>query len=89
MRRINADAAIERFHMAIKVAAKLQSDGVSAPDDFDKAFKKWQSALDLDSRYDLAWRNLSIAYNGKAKTISNPEVALKYFHRALYFESTE
>ncbi len=83
----NFDTAIERFDLAIKVGAKLQNDGIVPQDNFEIAFKKWQKALDLESRYGLAWRNLSIAYNGKAKTISNPEIALTYFHRALYFDS--
>ncbi|MBS1954506.1 MAG: RDD family protein [Cyanobacteria bacterium SZAS-4] len=81
------DAAIKIFQSAIKVGAKLQNNGTGAGDSFEIAFKKWQSALGLDSRYDLAWRNLSIAYNGKAKEISDPEKALTYFHRALYYDS--
>lgn len=82
----NFDAAIEKFHMAIKLGAKLQNDRMVTRDNFEIAFKKWQTALDLNNGYDLAWRNLSIAYNGKAKTIRNPEIALTYFHRALYFD---
>lgn len=81
------DAAIEKFDSAIKVGAKLQNDRIVPQDSFEIAFKKWQKSLDLESRYGLAWRNLSIAYNGKAKTINDPEIALTYFHRALYFDS--
>lgn len=80
------DGAIEKFQKALKIAVKLKTGDVVPPDTFEQAFKRWQTALDLDVRYDLAWRNLSIAYNGKAKTFKNPQTALTYFHRALYFD---
>lgn len=83
----NFDVAIEQFQKAFKLGAKLQNEGKAAPDTFDAAFEKWQTALDLNSRYELAARNLSIAYNGKAKATNDPKLALTYLHRALFFDS--
>lgn len=85
--RLNYDSAIKQFKMAMDLEASLnREEGVDAHDEFSTAFKKWQIALDLNKRHDLASRNLSIAYNGKAKSIASPQLALTYYHRALFFD---
>ncbi len=69
-------------------AMQLNNDGVTAifRKDFDTAIKKLQRALAIHKKFDLAERNLAIAYNGKACGLNNPERALTYFRYALYIE---
>lgn len=82
--RNDFDAAIKKLLLAEKQDVKLRSDKTPNQDDFEIAFEKWQKALNLDSRSGLTRRNLAIAYDGKAKTITDPELALTFLHRAFY-----
>lgn len=85
--RLDYDSAIKLFKLAMSLEASMQrEEAMGARDEFSIAFEKWQAALDLNKRHDLASRNLSIAYNGKAKSTDNPQLALTYYHSALYFD---
>ncbi|MBS2001345.1 MAG: RDD family protein [Cyanobacteria bacterium SZAS LIN-5] len=85
--RRDYDSAIKQFKMAMALEDRLKrEEGMGVRDEFSIAFEKWQAALDLNKRHDLASRNLSIAYNGKAESADSPELALIYYHSALYFD---
>lgn len=85
--RRDYDSAIKQFKLAMALEDRLKREEArGVRDEFSIAFEKWQAALDLNKRHDLASRNLSIAYNGKAESADSPELALTYYHSALYFD---
>ena len=65
---------------------ELNNEGVRALNNqnFTLAIEKFKAALEIDNSYDLAKKNLAIAYNNYGLQVQkNPMQALKQFHKAL------
>lgn len=68
---------------------ELNNAGVRAlnQQNFTEAIRQFEAALKLDSSYELARKNLAIAYNNYGLQLQkNPMQALKQFHKALVLD---
>lgn len=84
-------AALPAFAETPPAVIGLNNQGVTALNkkDYETAIAKFEEALAGDPLYSLARDNMGIACNNKGLTLEgDPQQAIKWFERALFYSST-
>jgi superkiller protein 3 len=83
------DAHFAAFADEPPAVIALNNEAVKAlnSNNFPLAIQKFEAALKIDPRYELARKNLAIAHNNYGlQNRNNPKVALSEFHKALFLD---
>ncbi|MCA9815481.1 MAG: tetratricopeptide repeat protein, partial [Cyanobacteria bacterium HKST-UBA01] len=84
-----APQVVAPVHATSSRVIELNNAGVRAlnQQNFQEAIRQFEEALKVDSTYELARKNLAIAYNNYGLQLQkSPMQALKQFHRALLLD---